>query len=395
MKLNFAVLAVTGAVLIGTPVFAAPTCVDSEGEAVIMRDDLPSARAEAVARAKWAAIEQVVGVQVKAQSVVQNMALVDDAVSKEIRGIVSGFKVLSEENRGSSLAVKINACVEPTKAQDALSSLALNNSIAVFLPAKKPEVIAERNQRTRTGERTQVLARDVQEETNQLSETVIGKLAEQGFTVVDVAPSQAVDAAEIEQAMKSGNYMVLRSLMYKFLSNMMLIGKVDYTISTRKGQDIGYGVSMPFNNVTVRLTYRLVTRGAGGRNVILAAGTEEARGMATNVEDATQKGLKTLGEKFAPKVLDKVSEYIKGIAKKVRVRVAGVNEVSGTLEVKDSLQNIAWVTNVEEKGISDGAAEFIVSYPENPIYLANSIAQKGGFHIDSFSTYQINTSYQK
>lgn len=391
MKLNIAICALTGAILCATPVFAAPTCVDSEGEAVINKEDVPSARTEAIARAKWAAIEQAVGVQVKAQSVVQNMALVDDAVSKEVRGVVSGFKVLSEENKGSSLAVRINACIEPTKAQDALSSLALNNSIAVFLPAKKPEVIAERNVKTKNAQRTHVVARDVQDETNPLSETVIGKLAEQGFTVVDVAPTQAVDAAEIEQALKSGNYMVLRSLMYKFLSNMMLIGKVDYTISTKKGEDIGYGVSMPFNNVTVRLTYRLVTRGPGGKNIILAAGTEEARAMSGNVEDATAKGLKALGEKFAPKMLDKVSEYIKGLSKKVRVKVAGVSDLPGNFEVKDALQNIAWVTSVEEKGVG----EFVVSYPENPVYLANSIAQKGGFKIDSFSTYSINASYQK
>lgn len=391
MKSTLSAVALLGALLCSAPLLAASTCVDSEGEAVILNGDLPSARSEAVARAKWTAIEQAVGVEVKAQSVVQNMALVDDAVSKQVRGIVTSSKVLSEENKGSSLSVKINACIEPNQAQEALSSLALNNSIAVFLPAKRPEVIAERNQKSKNSQKTHVVTRDVQEETNPLSETVVGKLAEQGFTVVDVAPTQAVDAAEIEQALKSGNFMTLRSLMYKFLSNMMLIGKVDYTISTKKGEDVGYGISMPFNNVTCRLTYRLVTRGPMGKNIILAAGTEEARAMSGNLEDATAKALKALGEKFAPKVLDKASQYIKGIAKKVEVKVAGVSDLPGNFEVKDALQNIAWVTNVEEKGVG----EFVVSYPENPIYLANSISQKGGFHIDSFSTYSIKASYQK
>jgi hypothetical protein len=353
-------------------------CIDAEGEAAVVGGDTPSAKAEAVARAKWSAIEQVVGVEVKAQSVVQNMALVDDAVSKQIRGIVSGYNVLREERRKDTMWVKINVCVEPTKAREAMSSLALNNSIAVFIPARKPKVMGR------------LQTRDEYEETNILSETLIGKLTEQGFTVIDVAPTHAMDSREIEDAIKSGNFLTVRSLIYKFLSNMLLIGKIDYAISTRRGEDIGYGITMPFNNVIVRLTYRIVTRDSTGKMVILTAGTEEGKGLAMNVEDATAKGLKDLSEKLTPVVLDKVGQYIKGIARKVQVKVDGVTDLNTNFEVKDMLQNIAWVSNVEEKGIG----EFLVSYPENPIYLANSLSQKG-FHVVKFSPYSVILKYQQ
>jgi hypothetical protein len=394
-KLILATVLTGGLLISGGNCIAAVQCVDSEGEAVIVNNDKPSAKAEAVARAKWAAIEQSLGVEVKAQSVVQNFVLVDDAVSKQAKGVITGFKILNEEDKKETYFVRINACIEPANAREAVSSLALNNSIAIFLPAKKPKVVKEaediRTSRSGKSERHLLQTRDEHEEANILSETIIGKLAEQGYTVVDVAPSQAVDAAEIEKAMKSGNYMSLRSLMYKFLSNMLLIGKVDYSISTKKGQDVGYGISMPFNNVTVRLTYRIVTKDASGKQVILGAGTEEARGMASNVEDATAKGLKNLAEKFAPVVLDKVSKYIKGIAKKITVKVDGVSDVSTNFEVKDLLQNISWVTNVDEKGLG----EFVVSYPENTVYLANSLGQKGVFKIEKFTPYSIKMTYQK
>lgn len=352
-------------------------CIDSEGEAVIINNDIPSAKAEATARAKWYAVEQVAGVEVRAQSVVQNMALVDDAVSKQIRGFVSGYKVLREENRKDTIWVKVNACVEPTKAREAASVLALNNSVAVFIPARKPK---------ETGHRT----RDEYDDTNILSETLIGRLTERGYTVVDVAPTHAVEAREIDDAIRSGNFMSLRSLMYKFLSNVLLIGKIDYTISTRKGEDVGYGLSMPFTNVTVRLTYRIVTRDSSGKMVILTAGTEEGKGIANNAEDATAKGHKELTEKFTPVVFEKLSQYIKGVSKKVQVKVDGVTDINTNFEVKDAIQNIAWVASVEEKGLGD----FIVSYPENAIYLANSISQKG-FGIISFSQHAINVRYQK
>lgn len=357
--------------------FAKVTCVDAEGEALIVNGNKPAAKTEAVARAKWSAIEQAVGVEVKAQSVVQNFALVDDAVSRQLKGVVTGHKVLFEESAADLFKVKINACIEPANAGEALSSLALNNSIAVFIPASKPREVTHLEQR------------DVQDEANILSETVIGKLAEQGYTVVDVAPTGAADAAVIDKAMKSGNYMTLRSMMYKFLSNLLLIGKAEYTISTRKGEDIGYGVQMPFQSVTVRLTYRLVTKEPSGKMIILAAGTEESRALANNAEDAAAKGLKKIAEKFTPLVLEKISKYIKGIARKVNVKVDGVTDVTANFAIKDILQNTSWVTAVEERGLG----EFTVSYPENSIYLANSIEQRGGFKVKKFSQYQLELQY--
>ncbi len=349
-------------------------CIDSDGEAVIINNDVPSAKAEAIARAKWSAVEQVVGVEVKAQSVVQNMALVDDAVSKNIRGFVAGYKLLQQEIRKDTMWVKINACIEPTKAKDAISSLALNNSVAVFIPAKKPGSI-----------------RDEYEETNILSETLIGRLTEQGYTVIDVAPTHAMDAREIENAIKSGNFMTMRSLVYKFLSNVLLVGKVDYAISTRKGESIGYGISMPFNNVTVRLTYRIIARDNTGKIGILTAGTEEGKGLALSVEDAMASGMKELAQKMTPVILEKLGQYIKGIAKKIQVKVDGVADINSNFEVKEALQNIAWVTNVEEKGLG----EFVVSYPENTVYLANSISQKGSFQVVNFLPYLITVKYQR
>lgn len=354
-------------------------CIDTEGEAVIVNNDIPSAKVEAVARAKWSAIEETVGVEVRAESVVQNMALVDDAVSKQIKGIVTSHKILDEKNRGDTIWVRVNACIEPSKAVEAMSSLSMNSSIAVFIPARKPRVVGEKEV-------------DEYEETNILSETLIGKLVEQGYTVTDVAPTEAIEAGEIEKAVKSGNYLTLRSLMYKFLSNILLIGKIDYTVSTKKGEDIGYGISMPFNNVTVRLTYRIVAKDPKtGKMVILTAGEKEGKGTAGNVEDATARGHRDLAEKLIPVILDKVSQHIKGMARRIEVKVNGITDIGTNFEIKDSLQNITWVKSVEEKGVG----EFIVSYTENTIYLANSIGQKGNLEVTGFSPYAVTVNYRK
>lgn len=352
-------------------------CIDADGEAVIAGGDVPSAKMEAIARAKWSAIEKTVGTQVKAQSFVQNFILVEDVIKAQAGGVVKSFQVLGQETKSDMLTVRIKACVEPTKAQEAISSMALNNSVAVFIPARKPNAVK---------------GRDEYEETNILSEILTGKLTDQGYTVVDVAPTHAVDAAEIENAVKSGSTLAVRSMMYKFLSNVIIIGRTEYTISTKKGEDIGYGISMPFNNVTVRLTYRIVAKNNKTGNMeVLTAGTAQGKGMANNVEDATAEGLKDLADKFTPAVLDKVAQYIQGNIKKINIKVNGVTDIGATTEIKGMFQNIVWVAGVEEKGMG----EYIVSYPENTLYLANSIKQKGNFKIAGFSPYSITLDYQK
>lgn len=374
---------------------AAATCYDAEGEAAITANDVPSAKAEAVARAKWAAVERATGIAVKSQTVVQNMMLVDEAISKEVKGVVTGYRVLHVETRADSVAVKINACIEPAMARSALDGLALNSGIAVFVPIKKPrtlnEVVEVRDLRHHRIERRSTETGFEQEESNIFSANLIEKLTDHGYTVVDVAPAHVVEAAEVERAMKSGNFISLRSLMHKFLANILLVGQIEYTVSTAKGQDIGYGLSMPFNSVTVRLTYRLMTRDTSGRLVTLTAGSASGTGLAGAVDDAVSKGLQDLSEKLTPIILDKVGKHVKGVARKVVVNVSGVTELGDNFAIKEILQNISWVTEVQERGLG----EFTVSYPENSVYLANSLLRNSLFKLENFSSSTLSFTYVK
>jgi len=361
--------------LAATSARAQVKCINAGGEALVIRNDMPSAKMEAVARAKWTAIEHVVGAEIKAQSFVQNFTLVEDVIKTKAGGVVKSYNVLSENIADDILTVKINACVEPSRARDALSQLGLNSSIALFIPARKPG---------RHG--------DEFEEKNILSETLVAKMIEQGYTVVDVAPTQTIGALDVERAVRSGQTLALRSMMYKFLSNLIIIGKVDYTISTKKGENIGYGLSMPFNNVTVRLNYRIISKNnKTGQMDVLAVGTEEARALANSTEDAAAKAMKELAENLAPALLAKVGEYIQGNTKKVAVQINGVRDLETVLEVKSLLQSIVWVSAVEEKAMGS----FLVSYPENTLYLANSIKQKGNFRLVNFSPYSLMLDYSK
>ncbi|WP_243375317.1 hypothetical protein [Geotalea sp. SG265] len=373
---RFAIVSIISLLSCSFPAFAQVQCIDADGEAAVVNGDVPSARAEAVSRAKLAAIEQTVGVGVNAQTVVQNLVLVDEAVSRHLYGGVTTFKMLSQKSEGDLVSVTIHACVEPAKARDAVSDLALNNAVAVFVPVRKISASG---------------AVQGYHESSGFSEEMIGDLTDRGYTVVDVAPTGDVDATSIDAAIKSGNLRSLSSMMCKFLTNVVLVGTIEIAVSTRKGGNIGFGLNTPFHNVTARLNYRLVTRDPSGRIVILAAGSEQGKGLAGTMEDATAKGLRNLAAKLKPVIADRVARHVKASAKMVQVKVDGIRELGENFAVKEVLQNIAWVTKVEEKELG----RFAVGYPENTIYLANSIAQKSIFRIIDFSANTITVQYTK
>lgn len=342
---------------------AKPVCVDVNGESAVIAGDAPSAKVEAVNRAKFAAVEQVAGVDVKSRTVVEDSALLYDMITTQTSGVVSSFRIVKENLEGESVKVTVNVCVEPVNAKSAISALALNTAISVYLPAKK------------LGKNKELEFDDE----NILAQNVIGKLAEGGFSVRDLAESHALKLKEIDAALKGGDQTSVRSLMYRYLTNSVLIGKIVPTLSMTKGDDAGYGIKMPFNSVTARLSYRLMTKDISGKMVVLLAGSEEARGQAPNNEDAYAEALKNLAEVFVPIIMEKIHSRLNEIASKVLVTVEGVKDPAETFALKDELQKVTWVANVEEKGIG----EFLISFPENPIYLANGISQKG-FKIVSY-----------
>lgn len=343
---------------------AKPVCVDVRGESAVNAGDIPSAKVEAVNRAKFTAVEQVAGVDITSKTIVQDSVLLDDIITTQTRGAVSSYRIVRESLEGDSAKVDVNVCVEPVNAKSAMSALALNTAISVYLPAKKH--IRHDNQEY--------------DDENILAQSVIGKLAESGFSVRDIADSHSLKLKDINVALKGGDQTSLRSLVYRYLTNSVLIGRIEPTLSMLKGSDAGYNISMPFNSVTARLTYRLMTKDSSGKMVVLSAGSEEAKGLAPNQDDAYADALKNLSETFIPIIIEKIQYRLNDIANKVVVEFEGVKDPAETFALRDQIQSITWVTKVEERGIGN----FWVSYPENPIYLANGLSQKG-FKINSYT----------
>lgn len=366
MKKILLILFFVFAVAWGNSGYASEKTVEATGEAQIINNDLGAAKNQAIVRAKWAALEKAAEVKVKVETIVQNAQLVDEAIKSEVSGAVSSYSVADEGKDGDTYWIKIMAKVSTDSAQKAVGAFAKNTSVSVLLPVVFPDGRVE--------------------ESSPLSEKVINELNMQNFEIVDIAASgNPYNIHQLDSAMKDNNFMVLRSLAFQHLSGVLLVGKVESIASAREGKSIGYGISLPFNIVNGKLTYRLIGD-KQGQKVILAGGYISGRGQGPSVEDATYNMLENLAYNANNELISTILEKIKGINnKKIEVILAGNADVSKLLNLKNDLQYIAWVLNIQEQGTD----RLILDYPEKSIYLANAISQKGLYRIRSLDDRKI------
>jgi len=348
------------------PFFLQAKTVTAVGEAQINNDDIVSAKLRAVARAKWAALEEAAGIRVKVETIAQDAVLVDEAIKTEVGGVIKDYKITDEGKDNDIYWVKLSAEVLPEKAKKAFSFLSKNTKIAVMLPV--------------------VLPNNEVRETNPLSEKVINDLAAQNLEVVDLASAGSeLSVKTLKSAMDSGNFMEIRNIANQFLSGVMLIGKVESTATAKSGKDVGYGITLPFNVVTGRLTYRLIGE-KNGQKRVLASGYVSGRGHGPTVEDAAYRMMENLSTNVSNRLISVVLEKIKSTnSKRIEVVLAGNNDLDKLLELKNELSYISWVLSVENKSEDT----LVVEYPEKSIYLATAIDDLMKYEIKELDKYKI------
>jgi len=360
------ILLVVSLLMLVVPVFAAtPVKVTSVGEADIMNGDKSTAKMQAVARAKWAAMEEASGVRVKSDTIVQNAMLIDEAIKNEVTGVIKSFSITGEEEDGKIYRVMIDAVIVPDKAKSAVGALAKNTSVSVMIPVVFPDKHVE--------------------ETNVLTESVINELTMKQLEVIDIASTDGVKLGELDRAMRTNNFMAMRNIASKHLSGTILVGKVDTTVTSSEGSDVGYGVSLPFNVVTGRLTYRMLAQN-GGQLQILASGFLSARGMGASLGDATNQMMDNMNREVSSRLVSIVMEKIKGANNKViSVQLEGKADLNSLMDLKQMLSYTAWVLEVKNKG----ADTLKVKYPEKSLYLATAINSKPNYKVIKVTDYSI------
>ncbi len=91
------------------------------GEALIVNNDLPKAKRDALTEAFKSALQKAVGVYIKARSKVENFEMTYSKILSESEGYVKNYRVLGEKTEDGIYSVEIEAEVAGEKLDDAFS----------------------------------------------------------------------------------------------------------------------------------------------------------------------------------------------------------------------------------------------------------------------------------
>jgi hypothetical protein len=99
--------------------------VTAEGMGAIIAGDKAKAEEDAVNDALRNAVEQVVGMHVESQTLVDNFVVVQDRILSRTRGFVSGYRVVSREEEPDLIRVKVEATVKESDLVSDLEAIGL------------------------------------------------------------------------------------------------------------------------------------------------------------------------------------------------------------------------------------------------------------------------------
>ena len=243
---------------------AAPQCTVAKGvgEVEIIKNNVADAKREAISRAKWDAIDKVLGTQTSVKSVTENFALLDEVITNDVQGFISDLKVINEADFGDAYQVEISGCVYPKAAEKALSVLSRDSSFTVMLLLDKKGKI-----------KTDSL--------NPVNANVVKGLIEQGFSVNDFAQIGGENPGKIAKLIEEKNFNALTSYLNSNLSGAAILGTIEINHSVTQGADIGYGVASVFHITTAYINYHVLAK-KEGKMKIIASNTLEEKGRAIN-----------------------------------------------------------------------------------------------------------------
>jgi len=362
-------------------------CLTTSGEAIIEHHDVASAKLEALARAKWAAIESIAGVQIKASSLIQDMALVDEHIIQKTNGVVRRYKVLHEERQGDLYSVQATVCVSPAAVEQSMGVLTRNTAVGVLIVSRsRHESAVFDSSNIRMSQEYTTLRLDA----DPFSIAVKQGLLDQKVTVIDLSDKLRGTGESLAQALDRNDATLVQRAMRFSMANALIVGRIDNVISVHKGEDIGYGISMPLHKVASHFQYKILGRNNKGLVYVIHTGTAEGLGMSTSLENANRLAMQDLAEQASHAVINNILTQIDGKARVFDVRIATVPDVDAHALIKDRLQQLQWVQEVEDLG----TGHFRVTYLEKPVYLANSIQRINGVRVRDFSSDRIQAVYQ-
>ena len=312
---------------------------------------------DAVRDALRNAVEQAVGTLVDSQTLVQNMAVINDEIYTKSQGFVRDYKVIDARSSGGQVTVTVRALIDTEPNSELMTKLQKLKLIEVGLRDPKIGVIiAEYNKSYWIP--------------NQAAEaSVIRKLREAGFKrVIDPRQAANIRGNDFIKSVMDGDLATARSMAGAYSLDYVVVGSA---FSNFAGEVVAGGGVLSAR-ASIEAKVMKVDTGE-----IIGSNTFEAAGVDITGDIAAKKAIAKAGEKVADYLIKELLNYAADTEKPLRIVVRHLTSFNKLNALQSELKATHGVKAVYLRNYQNGMAELDVNYTGTPQVLATQLQSFG------------------
>ncbi|MEW6417299.1 MAG: flagellar assembly protein T N-terminal domain-containing protein [Nitrospirota bacterium] len=320
----------------------------AEGVAVIVGGNIPGARDKALDDALRKAVEQAVGTLVSSDTMAENYKVIHDKILAQTTGYVEKYKVLSETQDGELYRIKVQAEVGRDNLMNDLRALGL-----LHVLKEKPKVMVIIDEKVGG-----LYGTTGWEEIGQAESTIMEKLLNAGFNVVDSQTVRANITRDNALRLLEGDPEAAAAAGLQHGAQVVITGK---SFSKNAGGKL-YGTQMQSLQATVQARVIrtddakvIASRSETGRK----AHIDELQGGALAIKEASEK----LSDVLIADILSQWKKEVYGRSQEIQVIITGLVSYKQLSTIKNFLEKeMQGVKAVHQRSFTSGVAELMVDY---------------------------------
>jgi hypothetical protein len=345
----------------------------AKGLGAIINGDEAKAADDALSSALRSAVEQVVGMMIQSDMLVENYQMVEDRIYSQTMGYVKSYNVISQSKRGDNIIeTSIRAIVKKSNLENDLNAIGL-----LMVQKKKPRLM--------------VLIDEVNMEQhyffnnydlNTTANEIINKFLELGFTFVDQDVAIRKLQRDAALAAVEGDAKSAQTIARETGAEVLIVGK-----AISKAASGGPAVLRDAGMVSCQATLNLRAVDADAGSVIGVTSQQAASVHVDHITGGTQALIKAsdlAAEDLSKKILKAWQKDVYS-GSTVQMRVLEVPSYSDLVKFKDMLKTyIRGVQEVYQRDYAGNTAVFDIDVRGDAQFVAEELTLK------DFDPYQIN-----
>ena len=342
----------------------------AEGVAVVVGNNIPGARDKALDDALRKAVEQAVGTLVSSDTMAENYRVIHDKILAQTTGYIERYKILTEVQEGELYRIKVQAEVGKDNLTNDLRALGL-----LHVLKEKPKVMVIIDEKVGG-----LYGTTGWEEAGQAESTIMEKLLNAGFNVVDSQTVRTNITRDKALRLLEGDPEAAAAAGLQHGAQVVITGK---SFSKNAGGKL-YGTQMQSIQATVQARVIrtddakvIASRNETGRK----AHIDELQGGALAIKEASEK----LSDVLIADILSQWKKEVYGRSQEIQVIVTGIVSYKQLSTIKNFLEKeMQGVKTVYQRSFTSGVAELMVDYGGKSSNIADELASRKftGFRLE-------------